>query len=52
MISKVNGLDLGQETTEDLALLLKCELQMDIDSPFAKELDEEIESRGAPEEKK
>ena len=46
MISKTKGLDLGKETVEDLELLMHCELYRDIDSPFAKEIDEEIERRG------
>lgn len=45
MISKVNGLDLGQETTADLKLLLKNELFINIDSEFAKEIDAELEAR-------
>lgn len=40
-----NGLDLELETTEDLELLLKNELYMDIDSQFAKELTKELEKR-------
>ena len=44
-ISKINGLDLEQETLEDLELLLRNELYMDIDSPFAEELVKEIERR-------
>ena len=44
-ISKVNGLDLEQETLEDLTLLLRCELYQDIDSEFAKEISVEIEKR-------
>ena len=45
MISKVNGLDLSKESMEDLELLLKNELYIDIESPFAKELQQEIETR-------
>lgn len=45
MTSKVNGLDLEQETLEDLELLLRNELYIDIDSPFAEELMVEIEKR-------
>jgi len=44
-ISKVNGLDLEQETLEDLELLLRNELYIDIDSPFADELQAEINKR-------
>jgi cell division GTPase FtsZ len=44
MIAK-NGLDLGQETTEELEALLKDELYMDIDSEFAVEIMDEIDSR-------
>ena len=44
-ISKVNGLDLEQETLEDLQLLLRSELYMNIDSEFAKEIQKEIEKR-------
>lgn len=44
-ISKVNGLNLSQESTEDLNLLLKNELYIDIDSEFAKEIEEELLSR-------
>jgi hypothetical protein len=44
-ISKVNGLDFDQETLEDLQLLLKNELYIDIDSPFAEELMTEINRR-------
>jgi hypothetical protein len=40
-----NGLDLELETTEDLELLLKNELYMDINSIFAKELSKELEKR-------
>jgi hypothetical protein len=40
-----NGLDLEQETLEDLELLLRNELYIDIDSKFAKELQKEIEKR-------
>lgn len=50
MISKVNGLDLSEETVEDLELLLSNELFINIDSPFAKELEEELNNR--PETKK
>lgn len=52
MISVVNGLDLAQESSEDLQLLLKCELLRDIHSEFAKEIDEELESRQITEEVK
>lgn len=45
MISKIKDLDLSQETLEDLKLMLYNELYIDINSPFAKELNEEIESR-------
>jgi hypothetical protein len=44
-VSKVNGLDLEQETLEDLEALLKNELYMNIDSPFAVELQKEIDKR-------
>ena len=44
-ISKVNGLDLEQETLEDLTLLLRCELYQDIDSKFAREISAELEKR-------
>lgn len=40
-----NGLDLSLETVEDLELLLKNELYIDIDSKFAKELQKELEKR-------
>ncbi len=42
-LSKVNGLNLTQESTEDLELLLRNEIYMDIDSEFAKEIIEELE---------
>jgi hypothetical protein len=45
MISKINGLDLSEESIEDLELLLKNELYINIDSEFAKEIQQEIESR-------
>ena len=44
-ISKLNGLNLSKESDRDLELLLRNELYMDIDSEFAKEIIEEIESR-------
>jgi len=44
-ISKINGLDLELETLEDLELLLRNELYQDIDSPFAEELQTEINKR-------
>lgn len=44
-ISKVNGLNLSLETTEDLEQLLKNELYQDIDSEFAMEIIEELEKR-------
>jgi hypothetical protein len=44
-ISKINGLDLEQETLEDLELLLRNELYIDIDSEFAVELQAEIDKR-------
>lgn len=40
-----NGLDLELETIEDLQLLLRNELYMDIDSVFAKEIQEELKKR-------
>lgn len=49
-ISKVNGLDLEQETTEDLEVLLRNELYMDIDSPFAEEIKQELERRNQKKE--
>jgi hypothetical protein len=45
MISKVKGLDLGQESVKDLNSLLRHELYIDIDSEFAKEIQQELESR-------
>jgi hypothetical protein len=48
MISKVNGLDLSQETTDDLELLLINELYMDVDSLFAKEIQQELDTRLNP----
>ena len=45
MISKINGLDLSKETKEDLELLLQNELYIDINSAFAKEIQEELKSR-------
>ena len=45
MISKINGLDLGQESIEDLNDLLQNELYIDIDSPFAEEIKEELSLR-------
>jgi hypothetical protein len=45
MISKVNGLDLSQETTDDLELLLINELYIDINSEFAKEIQQELDER-------
>jgi hypothetical protein len=41
----VNGLDLEQETVEDLELLLENELYIDVDSQFAKELMTELAMR-------
>lgn len=51
MISKINGLDLGQESVESLQKLLKNELFININSEFAKEIDEELESRIGDEKK-
>lgn len=45
MISTINGFDLGSATTERLELLLRNELYMDIDSKFAQEIVDELESR-------
>ena len=45
MSSKLNGLDLGQESTESLILSMKAALHRDIDSEFAKEIDAELEAR-------
>lgn len=50
-ISKYNELNLSEETTEDLELLLRNELYVDIDSPFAKEIQEELEERYEKEKK-
>ena len=44
-LSNTKGLDLGQETIDDLKILLKNELYLDIDSQFANEIDEELENR-------
>jgi hypothetical protein len=44
-ISKVNGLNLSRETIEELEQLLKNELYQDIDSEFAKEIQEELDKR-------
>lgn len=44
-ISKVNGLNLSLETTENLEQLLRNELYQDIDSEFAKEIQEELDKR-------
>ena len=45
MVSKVNGLDLSAETTEDLRLLLQNELYQNIDSIFAQEIIAELSLR-------
>lgn len=50
-ISKYNELNLTEESTEDLELMLRNELYMDIDSPFAKEIQEELEERNGKEDK-
>lgn len=44
-LSKTKGLDLEQETLEDLVRFLRNELYIDIDSPFAEELQKEIDKR-------
>jgi hypothetical protein len=44
-LSKTKGLDLEQETLEDLQSFLRNELYIDIDSPFAEELQKEIDKR-------
>jgi len=45
MISLIKSIDLGSLTEERLELLLKNELYINIDSPFAVEIIEELESR-------
>lgn len=40
-----NGLDLELESLDDLVLLLKNEVYVDIDSEFATELQQEINKR-------
>lgn len=46
MISKVKeGYDLGRLSMKELELKLKSELYIDINSPFAKEIQAEIELR-------
>ena len=49
MISTTNGFDLGSATIERLEKLLKNELFMNIDSPFAQEIIDELESRNEEE---
>lgn len=49
MISTVNGFDIGAASTERLEQLLKMELYMDIDSKFAVEIIDELDSRIANE---
>ncbi len=44
-ISKINGLDLGVTSTEDLELLLQNELYININSLFAVEIEKELEKR-------
>ena len=44
-LTNTKGLDLEQESLEDLKLILENELYIDIDSPFAAELMKEIEKR-------
>ena len=46
-ISNFNGLNLSDTSVEDLELLLKNELYMDIDSPFAVEIMTELDNRFA-----
>lgn len=45
MYSEIKQFDLGGETIESLQRMLKNELYMNIDSPFAKEIIQEIQSR-------
>lgn len=45
MISTVNDFDLGLASTKRLELLLKNELYINIDSPFAEEIQTELEDR-------
>lgn len=44
-ISKINGLNLSDTSIEDLELLLKNELYIDIDSAFAVEIMAELDNR-------
>ena len=46
-ISNINGLNLSDTSVEDLELLLKNELYMDIDSAFAVEIMAELDNRFA-----
>ena len=45
MYSKIKEFDLGEETVEALERMLRNELYINIDSEFAKEIIQEIESR-------
>ena len=44
-LDKTKGIDLGQLTLERLERMLRNELYIDIDSPFADELIKEINTR-------
>lgn len=46
MEDNTKGLDLSQESDKDLQDLLQNELYIDINSKFAKEIEEELKRRG------